>query len=473
MRNILHRLLQVLVEIVIFPGHWRVQRFKDERVPIKKWIKNHMVRLLPSLGLVIVLLVAFGLIATRWILALGLRDGPFTPLFHAILATLTILPLLIALAQIRIFAADFVRKLYDLRSAAEAHNFVTRLVFGPWQFDPWLKITKGKIVVGEGNIVHRVGGPGHLVVYYDSVVITERNGRLERKLKGGGLPQLAPFEKIWEIIDLRPQFWAFEVKGMTRDGIPVSCVADVTFRIDNRILDPNGNLTYTRDGKVRELPSTAKDPYPCTDDAILRAIRSHWWRPPGWKGAPMNWAGRVVISFVEGILRNILADYHLNWLISPPQPGAMHPREEIRQRLEKELEEAARKNVGVRILSVELGEIKVDEKIPQQWIDTWKAEWESQALAVRTEGEAELLRMDIARAEAQADMIIHLIQSLRAVAASEADARPYLLAARFVDTLRWMSYDPFTRACMPPEALQTLKRIEEAVAGDRSLPRQS
>lgn len=473
MKIVLQRLVEIFVDILIAPGHFLVQFFEIEAVPTKKWIKQHLVRVLP-LSAVILLFVVIGLLLNKWMLDWGLwQSWVNNPLTHAIVAVISVLPLLSALVLIRTLAADFLRKLYDLRSAAEAHNFLTRLVFGPWQFDPWIRIKEGRIAFGEGNIVHRVGGPGHVVIYYDSVAITERNGRLERKLKGGGLPQLAPFEKVWEIIDLRPQFWAFKVSGMTRDGIPVNCVANVTFRIDNRILDPNGNLTYTRDGQVRELPSTAKDPYPCTDEAILRAIRSHWWRPPGWQGAPMNWAGRVVISFVEGILRNILADYHLNWLISPPQPGAMHPREEIRQRLETQLEEAARKNVGARILSVELGEITVDEKIPQQWIETWKSEWESQALAVRTEGEAELLRMDVARAEAQADMIIHLIQSLRAVAPSAADAQPYLLAARFVDTLRWMSYDPFTRACMPPEALQTLKRIEEAVASSRNLPRQS
>ncbi len=126
---------------------------------------------------------------------------------------------------------------------------------------------------------------------------------------------------------------------------------------------------------------------------------------------------------------------------------------------------------GATNFSKILGEITVDEKIPQQWIDTWKTEWESQALAIRTEGEAELLRMDIARAEAQADMVVRLIQSLRSVTAGDADVKPYLIAARFVDTLRWMSFDPFTRGCIPPESMQTLKRIEEAVTSSRRLPR--
>ncbi len=160
----------------------------------------------------------------------------------------------------------------------------------------------------------------------------------------------------------------------------------------------------------------------------------------------MDWRGRVVVGFTEGILRNILAEYYLDWLLGPTGDDVEHPREVIRRRLEEQLQQEAPK-VGARILSVQLGEIKVeDEQIPTQWVEAWRAEGESQAAATRVEGEAELLRMEAVRARAQAEMLITLIRELQTVAVSDAELRPYLLATRLAETLRLMSYDPFTRA---------------------------
>ena len=112
-----------------------------------------------------------------------------------------------------------------------------------------------------------------------------------------------------------------------------------------------------------------------------------------------------------------------------------------------------------------LGEIKVeDERIPSQWIEAWQADWEGRSLATRAEGEAELLRMDVAQAQAQAEMVITLIQALQSVVTTgKGEIEPYILATRFVQALRWLSYDPYTRACMPPEAMRTLKRLQESL----------
>jgi hypothetical protein len=183
----------------------------------------------------------------------------------------------------------------------------------------------------------------------------------------------------------------------------------------------------------------------------------------------MDWRGRVVVGFTEGILRNILAEYRLDWLLGPTGDDTTHPREQIRRRLEEALTQEAPK-VGARILSVQLGEIRVeDEQIPAQWIEAWRAEEESQAAATRVEGEAELLRIETVRARAQAEMVITLIRELQAVNVSDTELRSYLLAARLAETLRWMSYDPFTRAFLPPEAIRTLHRLQDLLGRERGL----
>lgn len=425
-----------------------------------KWALRHMRRLLPFVVPVIILVTFLGMLLAL----IAQRGRPSNTLLFAAMSVIYAIPGLIAIALAVRIAASFVKTLYKIRTLREAGLFLYRLIFGVWTFRPYLLVKEGKLAAGENSVLHRVGGPGYLVIYNDTAVVTERCGRLERILsahlpKPKNYPYLEPFEKVWEIIDLRPQQWTFPVKGMTRDGIPVICEADIRFKIDDRPADGGA-----------PKPPTEDEPYPFTAEAVFKAATARWVREPDFQGPPMDWRGRVVVGFTEGILRNILAEYYLDWLLGPTGEDTEHPREVIRRRLEEELQKEAPK-VGARILGVQLGEIRVeDEQIPVQWIEAWQAERESQAAAIRVEGEAELLRMEAVRARAQAEMLITLIRELQSVAISDAELRPYLLATRLAETLRWMSYDPFTRAFLPPEAIRTLRRLQELLGGERRLP---
>lgn len=417
---------------------------------------NHLKRLILTLGLAVTITVIVGLALANW-LGGELAENPIT---HAILAVVSVFPALLALVTVPIVASRFIKEFYDVPSLEEAHDFLMRLVYGVVKFGPSLLIKEGKVAKGKDSPLHRVGGPGYLVIYNDSAVVTERGGRLWRIL-GTGFAKLERFEKVYEVIDLRPQRWVLPVRGMTREGIPVICEADVHFKIDDRIPDERGTL--------RRQQPTQKEPYPYNPDAILRAISHRWVREPGSTAPTMDWAGRVIVSFVEGTLRNILAEYRLDWLIAPIGSTDEHPREVIRRRLEEQMKQKAA-NVGGMILRLELGEIKVeDERISKQWIDAWYADWQSRSLASRVEGEAQLLRMEVAQAQAQAEMVIRLTDALQSVVTDEEDLRPYLLATRFVQTLHWLAFDPSTRGFMPPEATQTLENLQRMLGeGDAS-----
>ncbi len=424
-----------------------------------QWGFRHLKRILPWLGPLAFLALLPGLLIAGAIHR-GLTSAPILALLGVVYA----FPTLLGLALAARHAARFTQTLYKIQTLEEAASFVYRRIFGPWKFAPHLLIKEGKIASGENSVLHRVGGPGYLVIYNDTAVVTERCGRLERILSAHlprrkNYPYLEPFEKVWEVVDLRPQQWTIPVKGMTRDGIPVICEADIRFKIDDRPVEGGP-----------PKPPTDDEPYPFTPEAVFKAATARWVRDPDSKAPPMDWRGRVVVGFTEGILRNILAEYYLDWLLGPTGEDTEHPREVIRRRLETELQKEAPK-VGARILSVQLGEIKVeDEQIPAQWIEAWQAEWESHEAAIRVEGEAELLRMEAVRARAQAEMLITLIRELQSVAISDAELRPYLLAVRLAETLRWMSYDPFTRAFLPPEAIRTLRRLQELLGEERRLP---
>lgn len=441
--------------------------------------RDHLRRTLLTLGMILLIGVMLSLAAEQGLRGAGSAleadqaratslKAVFSLIFASLKATLSmalasvelLLPLVGMLVAVPWLTARLVHRLYAMRDLKEAHDTVNRKVFGQLGFGPYLLIKEGKIAAGGESPIQRMGGPASLVVYNDTAVVTQRYGRPKRVLDAG-FHRLEQFEKVWETVDLRPQRWVHEVFALTKEGIPISCEADISFRIDDGIQDV--------DERERNETPPSETPFPHTDEAVFQAATSKWIREPDRADRQMAWTGRVVVGFAEGLLRDILAEYRLDWLIAPPQPDHEHPREEIRARLEKALGEKVAA-VGAKIARVELGTIQVKAKdeetsdrlsdmVSKQWIEAWYADWKSRALTRKAEGEAELLRIDAARMQAQAEMVITLTETLQSTILSKEGIEPYTLALRFVEALRWMSYDPYTREFMPPEAVRTLGRL--------------
>ncbi len=400
------------------------------------------------------------------------------------------LPAGLALIAIPWLASRFIRELYDTKDTREAHSFLQRLVFGMASLKPILIVREGKIAVGSGSFLDRVGGPGFIIVYNDSAVVLERAGRLTRVL-GPSVGFLEPYERIWEVIDLRPQRWLFTDNAMTKEGIPIACEVDVTFKIDDRVIGEDGQVRevppveipddFLRDKTFPEVLDRAvveemgkggvSTPLPYTEQAVFNAATAVWVRirQPDHPEQLRHWTGRVMISEVEGALRNILARYRLDWLLQPPQPGQKPPRQEILEQLRNKLENTLTvdNKIGAKLLNVSLGKINVkDERISTQWIEAWNADWERRSIETLAEGEAEALAgLQTVQFQAQAEMILTLTEAIRPFVSSQSEASSYLIALRLFQTLHWMAYDPFKQVFLPPEALRTLKALEKEVMG--------
>jgi hypothetical protein len=259
----------------------------------------------------------------------------------------------------------------------------------------------------------------------------------------------------------------YPVFAMTKEGIPVRCEADLSFQID----DGPGEWGW---------PVHTDGLYPYSEEAVFKAATSVWIREPDHPEHKRTWAGRVVIGFAEGLLRNILAEYRLDWLLVPPQSRQEHPREQIRERLEEGLHARVGK-VGAKMVRVDIGPIevrareeetteKLERIIPRQHVAAWYADWEARALEDRAEKEAALLRVDMARVQAQAEVIVEIIESLQDTIATRGVTEPYILAVRLVESLRWVSYNAIQHDFMPPEAAQRLKRLNELLEGQAEKP---
>lgn len=448
---------------------------------------HHLRQSLPILAAILLGTVVIGLTAEVWVrlfnarlAGLGLESPSLKATFSLALSSLQAgLPVIAVLVAVPLLGARLLFQLYDLEDMKEAHDFLNRLEFGPLGLKPALLAKEGRLASGETTVAARVGGPASLIVYNDTAVVTEQGGHIRRVL-GPGVHSLKPYEKIWEMVDLRPQRRVRRVSALTKEGIPIACDLDICFRIaDSPPSTGSRSASSERQGRV---------PYAYADDAVLRAVTSKWICAPEDQILALNWDARVM-SMAEEALRDILATYRLDWLIKAPQPEQLHPRDEIRRRLKTELDERVT-TVGVQLMEIDLGEIQVKtpdregtqtdeiserllEIVSQRWIEAWNADWSARALTSRAEGEAELLRIDAARIQAQAEMVIALTEALQPMLTRQEASEPYVLALRVVEALRWMSYDPGMREFMPPEAIRTLKRLQELLDSEATAPGQN
>jgi hypothetical protein len=382
-------------------------------------------------------------------------------------------PGFLVMIAIPIAASWYVDKVYSLGGFWKGYSYLDLIVLGPTGSRPFLVVREGRIAGDAKSPLAKVGGPGLLVIYNSNAVVTEQYGSLKRVL-GPGYSRLEQFERIYDIIDLRPQHWVYTVSALTRDGIPVSCDVDITFKIDD----------HGEDGVPVE-PSE-KTPYPFTEEAVLKAALSTRVREEDREDQVMKWTGRLVIGDAEGALRGILARYRLDELIYADQKqssGENVARNEIRKDLREALDQSAA-NIGVRIISLDIGniDVKVDlpvgeeeaaeelaDEVVNQWIGAWQAELERTALMEQAEGEASLASLEAVSVQAQAEMVLTLTEAMQSLIRAE-DASAYRRALRLIETLRWMTFDPNVRAFIPLEPLRFLKRLEEIVEKDRPAP---
>jgi len=398
--------------------------------------------LLPILGIVLVL----GILTE-----LQVQEAAWSDMRSSQSFWLTVLrdlaPSILALVAAYLLAARFARGLYDIDSFAEARGLVHRCLFGLKSFGPWLRIAGGTAEGDKTHTLKHVGGPGHLVVYNDSAAVLEGAGRFTR-VQGSGFPQLARFEKIYSVVDLRPKRWVHPVNAMSKEGIPVTCEADISFQIASEGIAPS-----------------EERPFPASDEKIFQAATSSWLLKPSSFASSriMDWSGRLLTDETEGSLRTLLTRYPLDRLIGLISPKSENVREEIRQQLEQRLQIAAPR-LGARILRVELGDIQVQDEITQQWINAWQAAWERWATEREALGRAKQAeQIENAKTRAQVMMLTSVSEAFRPLVDQEQAVTSKLVLTRLFMVLSRAPSDPLTRVNLPREAVNTLKLLKDLI----------
>ncbi len=307
------------------------------------------------------------------------------------------LPGLIAVAVAFVAGTRFTKGLYGLDNWEHALRFLIFRTLGrPSQKKPHIRIEPDGSITGDAAL-QKTGGPGLLILRKDNnhAVVLEKAGALSRVALPPNFVRLEPFEKIWAVIDLRPQNWPQKVDAITRDGIKITYEAEIQFQIGR--LDENGVFQ------------------PPTEAEVFKAAIAKWIRDDN-RSEPdrlMTWTKRVVIGTMEGALRGLLERQWLNDLLDA----------DCRAKICAELKTkviAGAAQFGVVVHDVTLRNVEFNNKALRQWSDEWQARRDSEVQKVLVEGRTRRIReREKAKNRLRRDMIEKTSKILKDLAERE------------------------------------------------------
>lgn len=250
-------------------------------------------------------------------------------------------------------------------------------------------------------------------------------------------------ERPTQTVDLRPQLRAFWVQAMTRDGIQVKVLAFTPFQIDRGDQQPQ-----------------LGEPFPFRRSAAFKAIHAQMrLLPESSDQEKLSW-DEIPRLLGTRILQDILSRYRFDDLYAPYGLGEEPPRlaiaREFRERLKRELEP-----LGIQLLGGGISNIlPVKEEVMRERIRTWQAEWVRQILVRQAESQRERLwRIEQARAEAQANLILTLGERLAELDRSESPVSPEEVVREFLRVLEEMAQQPMMRRYLPREIADEARRL--------------
>ena len=307
--------------------------------------------------------------------------------------------LLIPLAFIYsyISAARYLKDLYELPDLSDAVNYLLACSLSA-NSRPTIFVDKGKMQIGpeEVNLIDRIGGPGLVLVGQGNVVLFEKLTGLSRVV-GEGRHDIHRYEFIKEVVSLDEQYHSLEnVRAVTVDGIPVQV-----------------NVIHIR-FKLRERESDWASTYgdSLRGDAYRGAVKNYAYnRLVSAEGfMPLN---QMVAEVVKQAVKKYINLHTIDQIITPDD-RTIDSRQAIKRELNGPEVRAALKDIGARLVGVELGAFEFpDTPIDHFRLGKWKETKRGEIKVLEAEGQAyELSRQDAVRSKSQADMIQGIITAL-------------------------------------------------------------
>ncbi|MBN1287918.1 MAG: hypothetical protein JXB47_21145 [Anaerolineae bacterium] len=281
---------------------------------------------------------------------------------------------------------------------AAAYDLVLGHIFGAAR--PKVRAAKGKLSTVPPNPdepalsldvyfkLVDMGIPTILLLEADSAALTEMHGSPHRIYHEAGAHELAPFERIREVFDLRNRRAALkEVSAFTIDSIKLVIRGEVEFKIN---------------WLAREM--SIQNPYPVDPDALLRAAYK---RPVDKPGGEPSKLDDMVSGIVASAVRDVIAQYHFSEIFERSLLKEQTGHSEEKERKEVSLEELGRQVAEAAMAraqsqGVTINLVTLEPEIPK--------EVEAQAQAILTRVREQ--RAEMARGFDEAKIVRNLITTV-------------------------------------------------------------
>jgi hypothetical protein len=320
----------------------------------------------------------------------------------------------------------YVRDIYHLPTLGRAFHYVFASMFG--FFYPVAHVDGGRIDdedpddenhIEDRNLLRAIGGPGFVSVQPGNAVAF-RDWQGARGIETNRLYFMRPFEMIAKVVNLEDQHGHIdELPVTTGDGIRVR-LKNIDYRFC--VLRPAQKMHDLPKNKKGErsqaIQRNQASPYPFDANAITSIAYSFSASDRGTDRWP-----EVVAREVGGAVSNFVSTHDLDYLTAPRQDG-QNPRRELRVELFAPAVSGSLRRWGAELHWMDIGHFDIDDLEPdgqQDPVDQartkfWAARWVGDAKTVRSYGEAKhIAYQELARAEAQAEMIMSITDALRNV----------------------------------------------------------
>lgn len=350
-----------------------------------------------------------------------------------------IFPVLGALACVLVAGAYFVKDIYHLKNLKDALRYVVSSMFA-WRY-PRLNIDNGQkqIPPKQINLLDVIGGPGYIMIQPGNVVLFRKLRKISRNALTTSF-MMTRFETIGMVASLDDQHGYVEkVEVMTRDGILVR-VRDINFRYrleSERVNDrpmvrtPNrpypflstaiDNMAYNLSVREKDAPPPAVASQPkAAQSAEAKSARkdeknaaAEKRRAPAREVELTTWNDYVSIQ-VRGVIEDYINAHTIDSLTAPRE-NQQDPRGDIRDAMFTPEFTRRLTGNGTQLLWVDIGHFDiVDNKVDEERVGVWAAEWIGNAAVERAFGDAKRTAwQEQGRAEGQAEMIVAISEALR------------------------------------------------------------
>jgi len=323
---------------------------------------------------------------------------------------------------------QYTQALHDL-STDDAEALTSRLLSGLTSYTARgviLSVQGGRVDLDGPPAVHKVGGPAKLNVDHSSVVVTSRLGKLARIL-GPGIHDLRALERVWDVVDMRPQRRTVTVRFLTRDGIPASCQASIVCRIASSRPEEFGG---------------AMPPFGYSEQAVLKVTTSKSVRKHEGSDRVSDWVTGMSTGVLDGAVRDVLEQYRLDEFLNPRYwlEEDDVPAPKLLPEFEVEVERIVRDKGaerGVIVERIELGMVRpAEEAISRQWLEFWQAKLQKNIDIDTMEAptDPEQLADDV-RAEAKARFVNSMLTEIQGLLGDEVEVSPQLIIASLLEVL--------------------------------------